>query len=259
MTPQTAVAKRLALLGDQICQDPELNRRLQEAIDTILTYPSETLTYDIFQNTASHVMGQQMPGTTQVALLLRFTKLAAVGLTKTGTSGIGRLTEYATKLIADRTADFILQNGGWDAVANVDPDHIDTNPLFSSSDISLPGALSPLEVQLPPVQEDDTVVPEATAKDQPDAPDSGGEPRADESTAESEKTPVEQFVLRKRERSFSRERSDESVFANEDEDGTSDFDSDRFSYYTTMAIYSAGAAAIAVLTLGVCILLLRKR
>lgn len=136
MTPQTEVAMRIANIGDSVCY--LYHERFEQLEEQLMGITGESLTYERFREVISSFLGEQGGGLRWVALLLDFTQHVAVHLRQKGERGVSKLVNFTAKFIADRTAAFILQNGGWAAVAHWDSGSSASNSLFSSPRSSAP-------------------------------------------------------------------------------------------------------------------------
>ncbi|KAL5010250.1 hypothetical protein ScPMuIL_012555 [Solemya velum] len=120
LTPQTEAARMLARIGDEV--KDQYGNRLNVALASLVShFHTESLTYDAFRASASHVIDESMPGWRQVALLLVYSQQVALLACKRGQKSLGHILDYTTILMADLAADFVIKQGGWGAVMNYDP------------------------------------------------------------------------------------------------------------------------------------------
>lgn len=85
---------------------------------------------------ACQIVDHNLPGWRQVAFLLVYGQSVAWRAVETGHTGLRNLIDYTTQLLSDYAADFIINQGGWGAVMNIDssdstPDLETDHPLHA--------------------------------------------------------------------------------------------------------------------------------
>ncbi|XP_070538055.1 bcl-2-like protein 13 [Ptychodera flava] len=140
LSPEAVIASRIAAIGDQIMQEQQHQQELNSAVRKLLGLPQAKVTYDVFKEAASDVIDRDTTsgGWHQVASVLNFSRHLAFGLVKKGERSIGQLTEYSVQLIEENMANFIVEQGGWEAVYKMT---LDDAELYSNpSEHSLPNS-----------------------------------------------------------------------------------------------------------------------
>ncbi|XP_078000314.1 uncharacterized protein LOC144452952 [Glandiceps talaboti] len=135
------IASRIAAIGDQIMQEHQQRQELNSAVSKLLGLPQSKVTYDIFKEAAKDVIEKEAApsGWYQIASMLNFSRHVALAWIKKGERRIGQLTDFSVKLIEENMANFIVEQGGWEALYQM---HVDDYDLPSSeiSDRSFPSS-----------------------------------------------------------------------------------------------------------------------
>lgn len=134
LTPQTHAARVLARIGDEVRAKYEF--QLDDALYRLFLSGQETFSYEVFRDMACQIVDNNLPGWRQVAFLLVYGQSVAWRAVETGHTGLRNLIDYTTQLLSDYAADFIINQGGWGAVMNIDssdstPDLETDHPLHA--------------------------------------------------------------------------------------------------------------------------------
>lgn len=134
LTPQTHAARVLARIGDEVRAKYEF--QLDDALYRLFLSGQETFSYEVFRDMACQIVDHNLPGWRQVAFLLVYGQSVAWRAVETGHTGLRNLIDYTTQLLSDYAADFIIHQGGWGAVMNIDssdstPDLETDHPLHA--------------------------------------------------------------------------------------------------------------------------------
>nr|XP_006815143.1 PREDICTED: uncharacterized protein LOC102806775 [Saccoglossus kowalevskii] len=129
-SPEAIIASRIAAIGDQIMLEHQNHTELNSAVKKLLGH-NGTLDYNAFKEVAKDMIDTEEPssGWHQIASVLNFSRHVALSLMRKG-QRIGQLTEYSVKLIEENMANFIVDQGGWEAVSRINIED------YSSSDLS---------------------------------------------------------------------------------------------------------------------------
>ncbi|KAK3603526.1 hypothetical protein CHS0354_027943 [Potamilus streckersoni] len=137
LTPQSKAAIMLAQIGDEVKDQYE--QQLSQAIKSLVYAQLKEMSYVQFKNLAKSIMDHNLPEWRQVALLLVFSQSLVWHSLQCGQRKLGHLIEYTSQLLAELAADFIIKQGGWGAVMNIDSSRSSdlSTPLSSSSSSGL--------------------------------------------------------------------------------------------------------------------------
>ncbi|XP_067951551.1 uncharacterized protein [Watersipora subatra] len=134
-TPHTKVADFLQVIGKQY--DRVFNDAIRQNVPPTpphIPEPKPGIEYNDFVELVDDVTDNLSPlgGWHQIALYMRFGSALVSHLMSQGRAGVTFVADYTARIIFDRAAEFLIEHGGWGAVANMSP----TNPLFTSSSSS---------------------------------------------------------------------------------------------------------------------------
>ncbi|XP_022112191.1 uncharacterized protein LOC110991228 [Acanthaster planci] len=136
---EALVAERIAQIGDKIMQ--QRGDELEKTMRMLLGSQSDNnLTYSLFKSLLKQMMKSTAPGWYHLALMLKFTQHMALGLVNRGGQGFGSLTNFAVRYIEENLAQTIIDQGGWDAMTNINLEDINTEILTELSS----GTASPI-------------------------------------------------------------------------------------------------------------------
>ncbi|XP_038075949.1 uncharacterized protein LOC119743610 [Patiria miniata] len=133
---EAQVAERIAQIGDKIMQQrgDELEKTMRMLFGS---QSDDNLTYGLFKSLMKQMMKSTVPGWYHLALMLKFTQHMALGLVNKGGKGFGSVTDFAVRYIEENLAQTIIDQGGWDAMTNINLEDINMEVL---SDLSSPTA-----------------------------------------------------------------------------------------------------------------------
>ncbi|XP_062616097.1 uncharacterized protein LOC134277805 [Saccostrea cucullata] len=125
LTPQSNAARVLARIGDEVRARYEF--QLEDALHRLFIGGQQTFSYEAFRESANQIVDQNLPGWRQVVLLLVYGQSVTWRAVESGHRGIGNLISYTTRLLSDYAADFIINQGGWEAVMSLESS-VETSP-----------------------------------------------------------------------------------------------------------------------------------
>ncbi|XP_072022343.1 uncharacterized protein [Amphiura filiformis] len=133
LTREAIVAERIAQIGDMIMTQHK--EELEQAMAQVFgeTARGTPVNYLMFKSLVKHMMRSAVPEWYHLALMLNFTRRMAFGFLKRGNQSMGYLSDYAVRYIEENLAQTIIENGGWDAMININPEDIEE---FSSRSVS---------------------------------------------------------------------------------------------------------------------------
>uniref|UniRef100_A0AAU7NIE0 BCL2L9 n=1 Tax=Paracentrotus lividus TaxID=7656 RepID=A0AAU7NIE0_PARLI len=140
---EALVAERIAQIGD--CIMMHHHDELEQAYQQVLAHGDGSMNYGIFKAGMKSMVKNTVPGWYHVAVMMKFTRRMAVKAIDQGSRGIAAVTDFAAQYIEENLAQSIIEQGGWDAITNVDLDKIDSETWseISSRNPSPQGAQSP--------------------------------------------------------------------------------------------------------------------
>ncbi|XP_071791656.1 uncharacterized protein [Asterias amurensis] len=134
---EALVAERISQIGDKIMQQhgAELERTMREFFGS---KADSNMTYAIFKSLVKQMMKSTVPGWYHLALMLKFTQRMALGLVNKSEQGFTSVTDFAVQYIEENLAQTIIDQGGWDAMTNINLDDINAEVLseLSSRNVS---------------------------------------------------------------------------------------------------------------------------
>ncbi|XP_061177691.1 uncharacterized protein LOC133186465 [Saccostrea echinata] len=125
LTPQSNAARVLARIGDEVRAKYEF--QLEDALHRLFIGGQQTFSYETFRESANQIVDQNLPGWRQVVLLLVYGQSVTWRAVESGQRGIGNLISYTTRLLSDYAAEFIINQGGWEAVMSLESS-VETSP-----------------------------------------------------------------------------------------------------------------------------------
>ncbi|XP_072045245.1 uncharacterized protein [Amphiura filiformis] len=125
LTREAIVAERIAQIGDMIMTQHK--EELEQAMAQVFgeTARGTPVNYLMFKSLVKHMMRSAVPEWYHLALMLNFTRRMAFGFLKRGNQSMGYLSDYAVRYIEENLAQTIIENGGWDAMININPEDIE--------------------------------------------------------------------------------------------------------------------------------------
>lgn len=153
---EALVAERIAQIGD--CIMMHHHNELESAYEQLLgNGGQEPINYGVFKGAMKSLVKNTVPGWYHVAVMMQVTRKLAVNMLDQGSRGIAAVTDYAARYIEENLAQSIIEQGGWDALTNVDLDKIDSETWsdISSGNPSPQGVHSPIQGS-PPLYMDES-------------------------------------------------------------------------------------------------------
>ncbi|XP_030844457.1 uncharacterized protein LOC105445680 [Strongylocentrotus purpuratus] len=150
---EALVAERIAQIGD--CIMLHHHDELEQAYQQTLGHGDGPMNYGVFKSGMKSLVKNSVPGWYHVAVMMKFTRRMAVNVLDQGSRGIAAVTDFAAQYIEENLAQSIIEQGGWDAITNVDLDKIDNEQWseISSGTPSPHGPQSPSHTTPPQFME----------------------------------------------------------------------------------------------------------
>nr|XP_054774251.1 uncharacterized protein LOC129282389 [Lytechinus pictus] len=152
---EALVAERIAQIGDCIMLHHQ--GELEQAYQQAMSHGAGPLNYGSFKSGMKSLVKNSVPGWYHVAVMMKYTRQMAVSVLDQGSRGIAAVTDFAAQYIEENLAQAILEQGGWDAITNVDLEKIDNETWseISSGNPSPQGIQSPSHTTPPLFMDED--------------------------------------------------------------------------------------------------------
>ncbi|XP_064616753.1 uncharacterized protein LOC135480758 [Liolophura sinensis] len=150
---ETKVAQLLVTIADRV--EAQYGHQLEMAVQTAFRVDLREIPYEQFSNAVTGVIDESLNGWAQVALCLLYSQHLTLAAIQSGQRRVGYLFDYTARLVADKAAHFIINQGGWSSLAQVDIDS-SVSPLSlsqgsgESSRVPSPCKFQPLQIKSGP-------------------------------------------------------------------------------------------------------------